>query len=205
MFKKILFKTLILCGVAAWIGLAAWLSIPAPAAFAQQPTGSIATVTGTPTGPMITVYQGTIGVYAGPSTYNYDQIGILIAGEKAPALGYSADGNWIEIIYLGVPGAKGWVYGPLVSISTGDLPALVAPPTATPRTTATLNPTYAAAFGVQSEPTRLPTFTAPPALKIPTFTVGTGGASKIPFGLVILILALIGVLGAVISFLRGNR
>jgi hypothetical protein len=42
-------------------------------------------------------------------------------------------------------------------------------------------------------------------LKLPSFAANAGGASKVPYGLVILVLALIGVLGAVISFLRGNR
>jgi hypothetical protein len=182
-------------------------SFPTGQAYAQQPTGSVPTVTGTPLGPQVTVYTNNtiIGVFSGPSSYNYEQIGILIAGESASALGYSADGNWIEIEYLGVPSGKGWIYAPLVSISPGSLPAIVSPPTSTPQTTATLNPTYVAAFGVQLAPTRLPTFTAPPPVEIPTFTPDTGSVSKIPFGFVILGLALIGILGAVISFLRGGR
>ncbi len=42
-----------------------------PMVLAQQPTGSIPTVTGTPEGPIITVYQNypVIHVYAGPSTF----------------------------------------------------------------------------------------------------------------------------------------
>jgi hypothetical protein len=180
---------------------------PTGQASAQQPTGSIPTVTGTPLGPQIMVYRNNpiIGVYSGPSSYNYQQIGILMALEKAPALGYSADKNWIEIVYQGVPDGKGWIYGPLVSLSPGSLPVLLSPPTATPQTTATLNPTYVAAFGVQLAPTRLPTFTAPAPIKIPTFAADTGSVSKIPFGFVILGLALIGILGAIISFLRGSR
>jgi hypothetical protein len=205
--KRHVFQIAIGAGIAGLVLLVAFCGFPARLAYAQQPTGSIPTVTGTPLGPVITVYtdQNVIGVYAGPSSYNYDQVGILMAGEHAPAIGKSADGNWIEIIYVGVPGAKGWVYAPLVAISPGSLPALVAPATATPRTTPTLNPTYVQAFGVQLEPTRLPTFTPPAPLKIPTFTTGAGTLSKIPFGFVILGLALIGVLGAVISFLRGSR
>jgi len=182
-------------------------SLPTGKVYAQQPTGSIATVTGTPTGPMVTVYsdQLFIDVYAGPSSYNYDRIGILAAGEKAPALGYSLDGNWIEIVYMGVSSGKGWVYGPFVSISPGSLPKLAAPATLAPRTTPTLDPTFVAAFGLQLEPTHLPTFTPPPSLKLPTFAADTSGGSKVPIGFVILVLALIGILGAVISFLRGNR
>jgi hypothetical protein len=194
-------------GIAGLITILALFSLPTGKVFAQQPTGSIATVTGTPAGPYVTVYsdQLFIDVYAGPSSYDYDRIGILASGEKAPALGYSRDRNWIEIIYLGVPGGKAWVYGPLVSISPGSLPELAAPPTPAPRNTPTLDPTYVAAFGLQLEPTHLPTFTPPPPLELPTFAPDTSSTTKVPFGLVILILALIGIFGAIISFLRGNR
>jgi hypothetical protein len=203
-----LWTTLIIIGgIVGLMAILALFSIPTGNVYAQQPTGSIPTVTGTPTGPYVTVYsdQSLVDVYAGPSSYNYDRIGILAAGEKAPALGYSQDGNWIEIVYLGVPGGKGWVYGPFVSISPGILPKLVAPPTAAPRTTPTLDPTYVAAFGLQLEPTHLPTFTPPPPLQLPTFAPDTSSGTKLPFGLIIFILALIGILGAMISFLRGNR
>lgn len=189
------------------ITMLALFSLPTGKVYAQQPTGSIATVTGTPSGPFVTVYsdQLFIDVYAGPSSYDYDPIGILASGEKAPALGYSLDRNWIEIIYLGAPGGKGWVYGPFVAISPGSLPELAAPPTPAPRTTPTLNPTYVAAFGLQLEPTHLPTFSPPPPLEFPTFAPDTSSGTKVPFGLVIVILALVGIFGAIISFLRGNR
>jgi hypothetical protein len=197
--------------LAGWIVLlaAAVICVASPAgrASAQQPTGSIPTVTGTPTGPEIIVYSDhdSIGVFAGPSSYLYDQVGILLAGEKAPALGYSTDQQWIQIIYMGVQGGKGWVYAPFVSMLHGPLLAFVPnPPTATPRTTPTLNPTLVAALGVDINPTRLPTFTAPPPLQIPTFDPAPGNGSRIPLGFVILVLALIGVLGAMISFLRGR-
>ena len=189
------------------ISLLALFSLPARNVYAQQPTGSVPTVTGTPAGPFVTVYsdQLFIDVYSGPSMYDYDRIGILASGEQAPALAHSLDGNWIEIVYLGVPGGKGWIYGPLVKISPGSLPKMAAPPTSTPLTTPTLNPTYVAAYGLNLEPTRLPTFTPPSPLEIPTFAPNTGGGSKIPYGFVILIIAFIGILGAVISFLRGNH
>jgi hypothetical protein len=194
-------------GIAGLITILALFNSPSGKVYAQQPTGSIPTVTGTPTGPTVTVYsdQLFIEVYAGPSSYDYDRIGILASGEKAPALGYSRDRNWIEIIYLGVPGGKGWVYGPFVSISPGSLPELAAPPTPAPLTTPTLDPTYVAAFGLQLEPTHLPTFTPPPPLELATFVPDTSSGTKVPFGFVILVLALVGILGAVISFIRGNR
>jgi len=200
-------KLFLAVSIAGLFAILALFSLPTGNAAAQQPTGSVATVTGTPSGPYVTVYsdQLFIDVYAGPSSYNYESIGILASGEKAPALGYSQDGTWIEIVYLGVKGGTGWIYGPYVSISPGSLPKLAAPPTAAPLTTPTLDPTYVAAYGLQLEPTHLPTFTPPSGLKIPTFAPNTGGSTKVPFGLVILILAMVGVLGAVISFLRGNR
>jgi hypothetical protein len=206
-YKKPGMKLLIAGGIAGLMALLVVISLPVRNVLAQQPTGSIPTVTGTPTGPMVTVYsdQLFIDVYSGPSSYNYDRIGILASGEKAVALGYSQDGTWIEIIYMGVPGGKGWVYGPMVSISPGSLPKLAAPATPEPRTTPTLDPTSVAAFGLQLAPTHLPTFTPPSALKLPTFPPDTSTGSKVPLGLVIVILAFIGILGAVISFLRGNR
>ena len=137
--------------------------------------------------------------------YYYDPIGIMAAGTSAPALGYSQDGNWIEIVYLGMQDGVGWVYAPFVKISPGSLPKLAAPPTPAPLTTPTLNPTFVAAYGLQVVPTRLPTFTPPIPLKLPTFAPIAGSGTKVPYGLVIMVLALIGILGAVISFLRGNR
>jgi len=200
-------KLLIAGGMAGLMSILVLSSLPIGNVYAQQPTGNVPTVTGTPTGPYVTVYcdQTFIDVYAGPSSYDYEKIGIMAAGTSAPALGYSQDNNWIEIVYLGVPNAVGWVYAPFVSITPGSLPKLSAPPTAAPLTTPTLNPTFVAAYGLQVVPTRLPTYTPPIPLKLPTFAPNAGGASKIPYGLVIVVLAMIGILGAVISFLRGNR
>ncbi len=200
-------RVILLTGISGLLTVMVMFSSPATNVNAQQPTGSIPTVTGTPTGPFVTVYsdQLFIDVYSGPSSYNYNSIGIMAAGTSAPAIGYSQDGVWIEIQYLGVPGGVGWVYGPFVSISPGSLPKLPSPPTPAPLTTPTLNPTYVAAYGVQQQPTTLPTFTAPAPIKVPTFAPTSSSATKIPFGLVILILALIGILGAIISFIRGNR
>ena len=200
-------KLLIAGGIAGLMSILVVSSLPNGNVSAQQPTGNVPTVTGTPTGPHVTVYsdQTFIDVYSGPSSYDYEKIGIMAAGTSAPALGKNQDGTWIEIVYLGAPGSVGWVYAPFVSITVGSIPKLNAPPTAAPLTTPTLNPTFVAAYGLQVVPTRLPTYTPPAPLKLPTFAPIAGGASKVPFGLVIVVLALIGILGAVISFLRGNR
>ncbi len=192
---------LLLLGFAGLLWLApAWT----PAA-AQQPTGNIPTVTGTASGPFITVTNPDgANVRAGPSSYDYAAIGFLVPGETAPALGRSPGQEWIQIAYLGAPGGVGWVYAPLVSLSPGYLPILEPPPTATPRTTPTINPTYAAAFQIQMTPTRLPTFTPPPPLATLNFEPAAGTGSRVPMGFVILGLAVIGILGALISFLRGR-
>lgn len=177
-------------------------------AVAQQPTGSVPTVTSTPSGPFITVSldQEQINVRAGPNTYMYPAVGVLLAGQSAPAIGRSPGGEWIQILYPGVPGGKGWVYAPLVKISPGaNLPIVEPPPTLTPVATPTIDPTLAAAFVVPATATRLPTFTPAPPVVIPTFTdAGTTSGGGLPMGLFILGLGFIGAMGAAISILRGR-
>lgn len=195
---------LLLVITAAVLGLLA-LTPSWTAARAQQPTGSVPTVTGTPSGPVVTVtYPEQINVRAGPHSVNYDAVGVLLPGESAPALGRSPGGEWILIAYAGAPGGVGWIYAPLVSLTPGFLPIVEPPPTATPRTTPTINPTFAAAFGSQLTPTRLPTFTAPAPIQYPTFAPAAGTSSRIPVGFMILALLIFGVLGALISFVRGR-
>lgn len=174
---------------------------------AQQATGSLPTVTGTPAGPFVTVYQdlGYINVYAGPSKYDYpDPIGIMLANQSAPALGWSIDKQWIMIQYPGVPNSIGWVYAVYVSLRGGQPPIVDSPPTPTPASTPTINPTLAAAFITQNAPTRLPTFTQPAPLVVPTFVDRVENPGGIPSGLIILGLGFVGSLGALISFLRGR-
>jgi hypothetical protein len=175
---------------------------------AQIPTVALPTVTGSPQGPFVNVRrdvdQDSINVRSGPSA-KYDIIGVLIVGQTAPAKGRTPGGNWIQIFYPGVPDSSGWVYSPLVTVS-GSIPIVEPPPTPTPRTTPTIDPTLAAQFILELPPTRLPTFTAPPPLVIPTFanqppqTVPAG----IPIGIVVIGMAVLGVFGIVISFLRGK-
>ena len=186
------------------------LFVPAEySVLAQQPTGSIPTVTGTAEGPTIRVDPSLkhINVHAGPSSFDYPAIGILLANETAPALA-RAEGrdDWIQIYYPGVPGSVGWVYALYVRISPGAiLPRIEVPATPTPFSTPTINPTLEAAFVGQQTPTRLPTFTPPPALEVPSFTDETNTQSRgIPTGLLIVSLGLFGFFGAVISYLRGR-
>ncbi len=203
-------KLFLLFSVAALCGAFASGISGATLVVAQQPTGSIPTVTGTPSGPTVSVDPslGEIDVYSGPSSFNYPAIGILLTGEAAPALA-RAQGNddWIMIRYPGVPGSVGWVYALYVSLSgTGgaDLPRVEVPPTPTPASTPTINPTLAAAFIPAANATRLPTFTPAPPQAIPTFTSEPNRAGRIPVGLLILGFAVAGVLGTMISFLRGR-
>jgi hypothetical protein len=174
-------------------------------AAAQQPTGTIPTVTGTPTGPVVRVtYEEQINVRSGPGSRVYPIIGFMIPGQTAPALGRSPGGDWIEIYFPGVPGDVGWIYAPLVSLTPGFLPIIEPPPTPTPKTTATLDPTLVAAYTTPIIPTRMPTFTAPPPLEVPTFVDQStpGSSGRVPAGLIIFSLAFIGGFGILALYLR---
>jgi hypothetical protein len=193
------------------MGFLAALSLCLPPAqeivSAQQPTGSVPTVTGTPAGMIVRVNLDLeiVNVYAGPSSYLYPSVGVLLLGQEAPALGISEDENWIQVYYPGVPGSVAWVYGPYVTIvKTGRLPQIPAPSTPTPLSTPTIDPTLAAAFIGPVTPTRLPTFTPPPELVVPTFLPDIDSANRIPSGLLIIVLGFIGGFGALISFLQGR-
>lgn len=175
---------------------------------AQQPTGSVPTVTGTPPGPIIKVDSSllTINVFAGPSSFDYPAIGVLLRNETAPAIGRARGReDWILIRYPGVPGSMGWVWGLQVSLSPGALlPIVDVPSTPTPFSTPTINPTLEAAFIGQLTATRLPTFTPPPPLDMPLFTDPATPTTGVPMGFLILGLGLFGFFGAVISYLRGR-
>lgn len=175
---------------------------------AQIPTGSIPTVTGTPVGAVVVVLeseQGFINLRAGPSTVAYEIVGMLVAGQTAPALGRTKGGDWIEVAYPGVPGGVAWVWSDLVEVR-GTLPIVESPPTPTPHITATIDPTLAAQFLVEAPPTRLPTFTAPPPFSQPTLPVDAPMATsgRLPLGMVIIGMAAIGMIGLLLSFLGGR-
>lgn len=165
---------------------------------AQQPTGSIPTVTGTPTGPTGTIkvgQDGTINVRNGPSMFN-DQIGVVLPGQVVYVKGKTIGGDWLLIDYPGVPGGQGWVWSLYMDVKGGELPVVEVPPTPAPKVTATIDPTLAAQFVITPNATSLPTFTQPAPLNIPTFSTGAASSGKIPIGLVII--SLIG-LGAIIG------
>lgn len=172
---------------------------------AQQPTVAIPTVTGTPTGPIGIVWsdpEEQINVRSGPGI-DFPKVGILLNRQQVPAIGATPGGSWIQIIYPGVEGGVAWVYAPLIRVD-GVLPIVEPPPTPTPLVTPTIDPTLASQFIIEIPATRLPTFTPPPPLIIPTFPVkvtsaGTGG---VPIGFVITGLTVVGVFGLIISILR---
>lgn len=176
---------------------------------AQQPTGSVPTVTGTPQGAIVALYldRPQEDVYSGPSDYLYPRVGVLLAGQEMPAYGISENEDWIQIYYPGVPNSVAWVYAPFVRVvKIGPLPELDTPPTPTPASTPVIdiNPTLIAAFVTPVISTRLPTFTPPAPLIVASFVDEVSDANRIPMGLLIFGLGFIGALGALISFLRGR-
>jgi SH3-like domain-containing protein len=203
-FKVKLQVILLILGLFSWLGITSTIRLNA---YAQQPTVAIPTVTSSPSGPMVTVNQDQeqINVRSGPSQ-DYPIVGVLEQGEKVPALGRSVGGDWVEIVYPVVDGGVAWVYAYLVSISGGELPVIVPPPTPTPRVTPTIDPTLAAQLIIEIGPTRLPTFTQPAALEIPTYTQAPAisVAGGLPLGFIIIGLAVVGLFGLLISVFRGR-
>jgi uncharacterized protein YraI len=156
-------------------------------------------------GIFITVtYEEQINVRSGPSTVLYDIIGFLQPGDTAPALGLSPGQDWVKIAYPAAPGGEGWVYINLVTLSPGNLPVIEPPPTSTPLTTPTTDPTLAAAYVFEPTSTRLPTFTPAPKVVIPQFTEVAlqRKTSEFPLGYIVFGLGIPGVLGYLFSTLR---
>lgn len=169
-------------------------------ALAQQPTNIPSS------GMFITVItdEPQINVRMGPSSSVYPVVGILLTGSTAPALGRSQGGDWIQIEFPGAPNNKGWVYSPLVQVSPGALQIVEPPPTPVPPATSTIDPTLAAQFNVIPTSTRLPTFTPPPTLVIPTYIqpASDGSDESVPLGVIILAFAVLGLIGLPLSLTR---
>jgi hypothetical protein len=170
----------------------------------QQANTPLPTVTGTVSGPMAVVVPGPepqINLRAGPNT-TYDKVGVLLVGQKVPAKGRSPGNEWVMVEYPGVAGGLAWVWSAYVRIDPPvDLPIIEPPPTPTPAVTSTIDPTLAAKFIVTQQATRLPTFTQPPPLAIPTFQADNGAVvGNFPMGFVIIGLAAMGLLFGLISF-----
>ncbi len=161
-----------------------------------EPAGDQAYITNTFTG------EPAINVRNGPSTIAFPiPCGSMPLGATAPALGASPGHDWVQISFPACPGGVGWVYAANVTL-TGALRIVEPPPTPMPLATPTIDPTLQAAFQIEPTVTRLPTFTPPPPLEVPTFSQESGAPSGIPTAAAILAIALLGglVLGA--SFIR---
>lgn len=171
-------------------------SISLETAFAQGETP--------PPGVYITVtYAEQINVRSGPSTVLYDIIGNLQPGDTALALGVSPGRDWVQIAFPSGPGGIGWVYADLITLSNGNLTVVEPPPTATPRITATIDSTLAAAYSFIPTPTRLATFTPPPPLETIDFKEPPAVENNgLPMAAFILGLGIPGTLGFLVSILR---
>lgn len=188
-----------------------WFSFFSPiteTAIAQLPTGEVPTVTSTPRGPYVIVdpiaaTDTKINVRAGPSALT-ERVGVLLMEQEANAVGRY--GDWIQIEYPGVPGGKAWVFANLVTLFGGPLPLIEPPPTSTPNVTQTIDPTLAAQFLITPDATRLPTFTEPAPLEIPTYEVDMGSTAfgAVPMGLIIIGLGALGIFLAVIALISGR-
>jgi hypothetical protein len=151
-------------------------------------------------------FQGepSINVRTGPSTIMYPvPCGSLPYGASAPALGTSPAQEWIQIAFPGCPGGAGWIYAANVTL-TGSVHVVEPPPTPTPLATSTLDPTLVAAFQVVPTQSRLPTFTPPPPLALPTFSAPARGPAGFPAGATILLILAAGGIVLAVS-LVGRR
>lgn len=145
-----------------------------------------------------------VNVRSGPSTVLYNIIGYMQPGETAKALGVSPGRDWVQIVFPSAPDGVGWIYTSLISISSGNLQVVEPPPTPTPLTTPTIDPTLEAAYIFEPTVTRMPTFTPPAPLEIPHFTAmpPINTKNSIPMGAFVLTTGVLGVLGYLISQLR---
>jgi hypothetical protein len=176
----------------------------------QQPSPNIPTVTGTPSDPMgkVVLDQEEINVRSGPGAGDvFPRIGVLLPGQDVPVLGRSPGGDWLQIYYPGVPGNVGWVYYAFIVLPQDmktKLKIIEPPSTPTPIVTPTIDATLAAQFIVNVPPTRLPTFTPPRPIIVPTYVQEEKNIliTDIPMGLPISILLIMGILGLLISILR---
>ena len=137
--------------------------------------------TATVGGPYVYVPE-KVNVRTGPATY-FDQVGVLVAGQMAPALGRTEVGEWILVEYPGAPGSQAWIYAALVTVRDAelmDLAVVVPPPTPTLSISTTLIYDTESGGQATAAATRLPTFTPAPPIVIPTFAPEAAGPARVP-------------------------
>ena len=137
--------------------------------------------TATVGGPYVYVPE-KVNVRTGPATY-FDQVGVLVAGQMAPALGRTEVGEWILVEYPGAPGSQAWIYAALVTVRDAelmDLAVVVPPPTPTLSISTTLIYDTESGGPATAAATRLPTFTPAPPIVIPTFAPEAAGPARVP-------------------------
>ena len=198
--KRIWFTSPFWLVLAIIVLLGTEIASPQIRVLAQEPTQGTGDVF------ITVVYTEQINVRNGPSTVIYDIIGNMQPGETAKALGVSPGRDWVQIVYPAGPGGVAWVHTSLISLSAGNLQVIEPPPTVTPRVTVTIDPTLAAAFVFEPTVTRLPTFTPAPPLQVPEFTPEPvpSSSSNFPVGAIVFTLGSLGLVGYILSLLRGR-
>lgn len=175
------------------------------------PAAARQVATPTPTGdgrPFITVtYAEPINVRSGPNSVYYRAVGSLPIGAVAEAIGRSPAGEWIKISFPAASDGSGvgWIYAPLVTLSPGFLPIVEPPPTSVPVNAPTLDPDFVASLLPAPTSTRLPTFTAPPPLSVPTFKNPAHAGGGISAGVFVAVLGGSGLIGLLIAAGRRRR
>lgn len=176
---------------------------------AQQPTGSVPTVTGTPKGPIASIKAGItenfVNVRSGPSSVQFDIIGIIYVGNSVPVKGKSIGGDWLLIEYPGVVNSEGWIWSLYMDVTPGEIPIVEMPPTPQPKVTFTIDPTMASQFMTTPLATRLPTFTPPAALVIPTYEQNEPQKfAGVPVGFIIIILLGLGIITSLFTYFQSR-
>lgn len=189
------------------LGLLAFTPSLSSRVWGQFPTVDMPTVTSSPRGlyvRAIGLEYDTLNVRSYPSSAS-TLLGVFFVGQEANAYGYY--GDYVQIEYPGAPGNKGWILLNRVEVFGGTLSQLEPPATETPSVTKTIDPTLAAQFVITLQPSRLPTYTEPPPLMIPTYEESTGAtaAGGIPMGYIIVVLAGLGLFLTLIAVLRRGQ
>lgn len=185
-----------------------WVSIVVPLAQAGDLKSELAQATQTQSsGPRVFVPE-QVNLRSGPGVI-YEQVGVMIKGQEARALGKTPLGEWIQIEYIGVPEKVAWVYAPLVNLNVplSSLPIIEPPATPTQAPFPTLDPQVALSLVAPNGPTRLPTFTPAPPVAQPTLLPAEGlpTGTSFPPALLIVGFFVLGLFGVVVSFLRATR